>query len=222
MQNPAVYELRNYLMKPDGRDVLIGLFERHFIESQEELGSRVVGTFRDLDRPDRFVWMRAFADMETRAAALDGFYTGEIWRAHRNAANATMIDSDDVLLLRPMSGSALATDRAPIGASTAAAGTIVVTTYFLPSGDDEAFAEFFARDVTPALKAKPFATFATEHSANSYPRLPIRENETVFVALTHADASAALDPALDAEIARRTIKPAHIMRLQSTARSALR
>lgn len=222
MHNPAIYELRNYLMKPDGRDVLIDLFERHFIESQEELGSRVVATFRDLDRPDRFVWMRAFDDMGTRAAALDGFYTGEIWRAHRNAANATMIDSDDVLLLRPVSGNALATDRAPIGASPARAGTIVATTHFLPPGEDAAFGEFFTQDVAPALKTKPFATFATEHSANSYPRLPIRENETVFVTLTLADAAVALDAALEAEIARRTLKPAHIMRLEPTARSALR
>ena len=34
-------------------------------------------------------------------AMLAAFYDGPVWRAHRDEANATMIDSDDVLLLRP-------------------------------------------------------------------------------------------------------------------------
>ena len=33
----------------------------------------LVGQFRDLDNPDRFVWLRGFADMTTRAQALERF-----------------------------------------------------------------------------------------------------------------------------------------------------
>src|SRR5450432_2088836 len=87
------------LSGPGLRDVLIELFEREFIESQEALGMTLVGQFRDLDNPDRFVWLRGFADMTIRAQALEAFYSGPIWRAHRAAANETMIDSDNVLLL---------------------------------------------------------------------------------------------------------------------------
>ncbi len=83
------------------RDVLIELFEREFIESQEALGLTLVGQFRDLDNPDRFVWLRGFADMPARAQALKDFYGGPVWKAHREVANETMIDSDNVLLLRP-------------------------------------------------------------------------------------------------------------------------
>ena len=83
------------------RDVLIELFEREFVESQEALGMTLVGQFSDLDDPNRFVWLRGFADMTTRAQALHDFYGGPVWRAHREAANETMIDSDNVLLLRP-------------------------------------------------------------------------------------------------------------------------
>src|SRR5262245_23922182 len=97
-----IYELRQYTLHPDQRDVLIELFEREFVESQEALGMRLVGTFRDLDDPDRFVWIRGFPDMETRRQALTDFYYGPVWKAHAAAANATMIDSDDVLLLRPI------------------------------------------------------------------------------------------------------------------------
>ena len=95
-----VIELRNYVMQPGRRDVLIDLFEREFIEPQEALGGRVLGTFRNIDNPDRFVWLRGFADLDARYSALDGFYTSDIWKAHRTEANATMIDSDDVLAVR--------------------------------------------------------------------------------------------------------------------------
>src|SRR5262245_901756 len=85
----SVLELRQYTLKPGGRDVLIELFEQRFVESQEELGMRIAGTFRDAARPERFVWVRGFDDMESRRAALESFYTGPVWKANREAANAT-------------------------------------------------------------------------------------------------------------------------------------
>ena len=96
----ALVELRQYTLHPYKRDVLIDLFEHEFVESQEALGIRLIGTFRDMANADRFVWLRGFKDMPNRADALQAFYSGPVWQAHRNAANATMIDSDNVLLLR--------------------------------------------------------------------------------------------------------------------------
>src|SRR4030095_13906912 len=83
------------------RDPLIDLFEAHFIESQDREGSHVLGQFRDLADPDRFVWIRGFTDMKARTRALDAFYTSALWLAQRPAANATIADHTDVLLLRP-------------------------------------------------------------------------------------------------------------------------
>jgi hypothetical protein len=88
-------------LHPRKRDVLIDLFDREFVESQEALGMKVIGQFRDLDNPNRFVWLRGFRDMPSRAQSLKDFYGGPVWKAHREAANATMIDSDNVLLLHP-------------------------------------------------------------------------------------------------------------------------
>ena len=96
-----VVELRQYTLHPGKRDALIDVFERHLVESQEETGMNIIGQFRDLDRPDHFVWMRGFDDMEARRQALETFYNGPVWHAHRDAANATMIDSDDVLTAAP-------------------------------------------------------------------------------------------------------------------------
>ncbi len=77
----GVLELRQYTLHPQGRDALIEVFEAHFIDSQEAVGAQVLGSFRDLDDPDRFVWLRGFADMATRADGLTRFYGGPVWRA---------------------------------------------------------------------------------------------------------------------------------------------
>src|SRR4051794_14599882 len=97
----AVVELRQYTLHPGKRDILIQLFDRELVETQDATGMVVLGQFRDLDDPDRFVWLRGFADMESRRAALAEFYGGPAWKMHAAAANATMIDSDNVLLLQP-------------------------------------------------------------------------------------------------------------------------
>ena len=126
-------ELRQYTLQPGQRDVLIDLFDREFVETQEATGMCLVGQFRDVERPDRFVWIRGFPDMPARATSLQAFYGGPVWAAHREAANATMIDSDDVLLLRPATAkSAFARNdsaRAPVDASERPASRIVATIF---------------------------------------------------------------------------------------------
>lgn len=95
-----VLELRQYALRPGGREALASLFEHHFLDALAETGMHVPGLFADLDDPDRLVWLRGFTDMASRHRALGDFYLrGEVWREHGPAANATMIDSDDVLLL---------------------------------------------------------------------------------------------------------------------------
>ncbi len=120
-----VVELRQYTLRPGQREVLIDLFDREFVESQEAAGMAIVGQFRDLDEPDRFVWMRGFPSMPARAQALAGFYGGPAWEAHSAQANATMIDTDNVLLLRPVTVQsgfpAPAAPRHPVGHTPARA-----------------------------------------------------------------------------------------------------
>jgi hypothetical protein len=96
-----VVELRQYVLHAGARDTLVEVFEDHFIEGQEQVGIRIGGLYLDEDDPDRFVWLRGFTDLGQRLDALKGFYYGPIWKEHRDVANGTMIDSDDVLLLRP-------------------------------------------------------------------------------------------------------------------------
>src|SRR6202162_2076120 len=70
----SLIELRQYTLHAGQRDVLIRLFDREFIETQEALGIAVIGQFRDLDRPDRFVWIRGFVNADARGQELAAFY----------------------------------------------------------------------------------------------------------------------------------------------------
>lgn len=172
-----VLELRQYTLHPGRRDELIDLFDREFVETQEAVGAQVLGQFRDLDDADRFVWLRGFADMTTRGAALPAFYGGPVWAAHRDAANATMIDSDDVLLLRPVTGPDLA-GRTRGGDDT----LVTITIYHLPPGGEDDFVRFFTDAVTPLLTetgAPPVAVLRTLRAENNFPALPVREDANV-------------------------------------------
>jgi NIPSNAP len=183
-----VVELRQYTLKPGQRDVLIELFDREFIESQEAEGMTILGQFRDLDHPDRFVWLRGFPDMPARARALGGFYGGPVWKEHRQAANATMVDSSNVLLLRrsrPTSGFSLKDLHRPDrGSAKASERLLVGTIYYFDEAPGDDFLAFFEKDVTPVLRAAGasiLGRFVTESSPNTFPALPVREGEQVFV-----------------------------------------
>lgn len=176
MRSPAILELRQYTLKPGCRDELIELFEREFVASQEALGITLPGRFRDLDDPDRFIWLRGFNDMDARREALEAFYGGPVWSAHRAAANATMIDSDNVLLLRPLDADNLEPRLGGKGS-----GLLVLSVL-----DAEAAPDIARRFETRALPALVLAgadllgRWVSELSENTYPRLPVREGETVF------------------------------------------
>ena len=147
-----IVELRRYALQPGARETLIELFDRELVETQEEVGMHVLGQFRDLDDPDAFVWLRGFSDMSSRKRGLEAFYGGPVWKQHAAAANATMIDSDNVLLLRPLSGLSLDPDDRPApGSAATASGMLVITIYPLLEPTAGEFPAFFAREVEPAL-----------------------------------------------------------------------
>lgn len=235
----SIVELRQYTLHSGRRDTLVELFEREFLESQEATGMSVIGQFRDLDAPERFVWLRGFDDMERRRASLEAFYGGPVWQAHRDAANATMVDSDDVSLLRPAAPACgFALDEAfPVPGEVRDAGLIVATLYAFDAPVDLDFLDFFAADLHPAFAAagsRAIASFSTEYAENTFPRLPVREGMHVFAWFARfADvaAHAAYREALVAQpgwralavaLGRRLQGPPQVLRLAPTPRSRLR
>ncbi|MER9255263.1 NIPSNAP family protein [Mesorhizobium sp. M0598] len=241
-----VVELRQYTLKPGRRETLIGIFDNHLIEGQETAGMTIIGQFRDLDRPDMFVWLRGFDGMEARKNALTAFYDGPVWAAWRDAANATMIDSDDVLLLKPawpgagldLSGSKRVPQSDPEepSASSDLQAIVVIRIHYLQPGLEARFANDFQTAALPVLAAfgaSPLAAFVTEHAENSFPRLPVRASENVFISITgfaSADAHARHEAALAASpewqvfeqsVHSRMAKPTETLRLSPTSQSLL-
>lgn len=214
-----VVEFRHYTLHPGKRDVLIELFDREFIEPQEALGMRVMGQFRNLDDPDRFAWLRGFATMASRPRALQAFYGGPVWAAHRSVANATMVDSDDVLLLKPAwPGSGIRWspgDRPAPGSTPLPRGILHVTIVHLSQPPDVQLVAFCHSHADASV----LGWYVTEPAANNFPALPVREGVNVLVVFTLTD-SEAPPPAIDG-LERWQSRPPRRFRLAPTARSAI-
>ncbi len=201
----SVVELRQYTLHPGQRDTLIELFDREFVETQEASGMRVVGQFYDLDDPDRFVWIRSFRDMPSRSRALTRFYVeGESWRTHGPTAKATMIDSANVMLLRPLSSDTVfpppGTTRPPLGSQDLPDSRFLATIYYRDEPVDAEFVDFFEYEVAPTMLdtgAVVSACFETEPAENTFPRLPVREGENAFVWFSRFDSARAYADHLD-------------------------
>lgn len=230
-----IIELRRYRLRPGQRETLIDLFDAEFIVPQEAAGMRVIGQFRDLDDSESFTWFRGFPTMDARRQALADFYGGPVWQQHGPAANVTMVNSDNVLLLRPayLGGGLPCLPRR----SADSPAVIEVAVASLAPGGETDFAAAFRAEAAPrlaALGAGLLGALVTEHSPNSFPRLPVREGESTFVWVAEFATSAAYDahrarraadplwrdtifPALD----RRLWRPLEILRLSPTRGSAL-
>jgi NIPSNAP len=162
----VIVELRQYTHQPGRRDEFVELFEGPLYDPLEAAGMDIVGVFGDLDDSDRTVWLRSFPDMAARLAALEEFYDSELWWSHRDAVNATLVDSDNVLLLNAV------VEPHAVGEPG------VYTAVVWPSA--HLSEELGARDDTVAL-------LVTEPSENDFPRLPVREGENVVVWLAAGD-----------------------------------
>ena len=237
-EDVGVIELRQYTLHRGRRDALIELFEREFVESQEAYPMQLIGLFRDLDRPDRFVWLRGFANMSTRAQALSGFYGSPVWKEHRDAANATMIDSDNVLLLRPLNADAGFQD-APLPTGDAAnhvRDVVEARLLYARSGLPPAHIQAAVEALDDALLrvgGKRLAVLVSESAANNFPRLPVREGEHVlawFAALPDEATRARLREALagsaawiraEAALTEGAPRAPEALRLAPTTRSRL-
>jgi hypothetical protein len=237
-----VVELRQYTLHPRRFDRFVALFEREFIESQEADGMTVIGQFRDLDDPDRFVWLRGFPGMVARARSLEAFYGGALWKSLRDEANANFVDTDNVLLLKPVTADAAfrlaGLQRAPAGSAAVAPRLVVATVWSIDRAGADAFAKWFATSVNPVLAAAGItltAWFVTETARNTFPKLPVREGEYVLLwlatfpdrergdaALRDLRESARWRETIAPELKRRLTAAPQVLRLEPTARSLLR
>jgi hypothetical protein len=161
-----------------------------------------------------------------------------VWQAHRDRANATMLDSDDALLLSPLwlgpSYPAYGTPRPDGDDPTSVVGITVVQ---LDQRADDAVRGLLLDALRPLLAetgAEPVAMFVTDPSPNNFPALPLRdENVVVWInrfenddAHTEHRARLAASPTwrggLWPTLSAAARLPAQHLRLRPTGRSQLR
>jgi hypothetical protein len=193
-------ELRQYLLHAGQRDTLIDVFDREFVEAQEAVGMDVLGQFRDPQRPDHFVWLRGFPDMTARHESLTAFYDGPVWAKHRDVANATMIDSDNVMLLRAVTNDdALPAHRPNRRDIREPTGLVVVVAEHVEHINDETIGNFRS-DVIPLLNqsgCRTLGVYATEVAPNTFARLPVRTDRAiVWIGAIERDDSSAVRQAI--------------------------
>jgi hypothetical protein len=237
-----VVELRQYTVHSGKREALIELFDTTFADPLDDAGMTVIGQFRDLDRPDQFVWIRGFPSMEARPRELAAFYDSDLWHARRGDANALIEDADNVLLLEPAAPALRFKDIPPRPAADSApaahGGLVVATLYYTKSDKLSAFDELFARSIkghAEAAGARTLAAYVTSTQANNFPRLTIRTGEPTLVwfarfATPQAYAAYQAKLAADSKWTRtlwpsarkQLIREPEILRLMPTPRSRLR
>jgi hypothetical protein len=161
--------------------------------------------------------------------ALESFYGGPVWAAHRIAANATMLETNGVLLLRParpelafrLDDATRATRSDGRGAVTVLAGV-----HQMPQPVDAQTVARFERQVAPLLQGHGVrleGVFITEPSPNTFTKLPVREGEHVLVWFgTIARDQLAQSP-VDrlASLVTLDNQPATLLELEPTPRSRL-
>lgn len=169
-----IIDLRDYTTAVGARELLIERCETLLFDEQVRLGASFPGIFRDADNAERFVWLRAAPDLAARQRILTSFYSeGALWKANRDEVNQWIVDSDNVLLVRPISA----------WAPPATGSSLVVMYSYLRRAPHMVSAEL-QREVAEAISAaggRLLVTLATDPSENNYPRHPIRTGESGLV-----------------------------------------
>jgi hypothetical protein len=233
-----VVELRRYSLVDGARERFARTFESYFPEAFEQLGAMVFGQFGERRNPARFTWLRGYKDMDARATVNAAFYFGPLWKEHRATMNGLMTDSDNVLLLRPLTPERgipvlPAVDPADEAAEAAGARGVVVAQIFAVRADG---VDALARQAEPsfagyrAAGAREAGLLATLDAPNNFPQLPIRADGPFLVwlgVLEDDQALARFEPL--AAAAARSLAAGGLLRgepelvvLDPTARSRLR
>jgi hypothetical protein len=152
----------------------------------------ILGQFRVIGAPERFVWMRGHADMTSRQAGLESFYNGPFWQKHRERTNAMIADSSHAHLLHWISDSeALTCGRTPDTIATELADGVISIDTGVVGVDfyqaSPALTERAAEQLTKAYSSAGIqvrGVFATELTANNFPRHPAIQNPGEVVIIT--------------------------------------
>lgn len=236
--NVAVIELRNYPMRPFGRDSFIDNFEAHYLEEIERCGAIAMGQFRVVGDPDRFVWLRGYADIVQREPSLRGFYAGDIWKRHGPISKALFLRPLTVRLLRPLNGTdltaggTLAATLSAFAAGTCSVetGLVVLNIFRVAEAHRRDELVDMLRGSAPALEGADSeirGLLVAEERQDGWDEEVIRDQREVVLMTAHRDGSAAerhaeVISAITSELGRKLSGAPMSLALLPTMRSAMR
>lgn len=179
-------EFRRYTINEGGREHFAQYFESYFPEAFQQLGAIAAGSFFERKNQSGFTWIRGFHTIEARAVVNAAFYYGPLWKEHKKTLNDLIIDSDNVMLLRPLSperGVPVLPAVDPVTEANGAQGIVVAQIFAVKANSVEAFAKeaetTFAR--YRATGAREAGVMVTLDVNNNFPQLPIRTDGPYLV-----------------------------------------
>ncbi|GAB3257531.1 NIPSNAP family protein [Chitinimonas naiadis] len=216
-----VIEFRRYTLQAGCREHFVRYFETYFPEAFQQLGAMALGQGLDAGNAAGFTWLRGFRDMETRAIANAAFYYGPVWREHRTTLNNLIVDSDNVLLLRPWQperGIPLLAAVNPVHEPAGAQGVLVAQLFAVRQGGLEAAVEQAERYLSQyrEVGAQECGLLVTLDAANNFPQLPVRSDGPYLLWLGLMPSVASVEQALKPLAAQATQALIRADRLRGT------
>jgi hypothetical protein len=181
-----VIEFRRYIIKKGEREHFADYFESYFPEALQQMGAMVFGQFLERKNPVGFTWMRGFKNTDARAIINAGFYYGPLWKEHASTMNSLMVDSDNVLLLRPLSpsrGVLVLPAVDPIKEGNGAQGVVVAQIFAVKPNSVDDFAQR-AEETFASYRgtgAREAGVLVTLDAPNNFPQLPVRTDGPFLV-----------------------------------------
>lgn len=174
-----VVELRRYAIKPGERDRFARAFDAYFPEAFQQAGAIAFGQFLERTHDTWFTWLRGFPSYDARAEINGAFYNGLLWKERADETNARLVDSGNVLLLRPLAPDrGLAAQPAVDAAedSKAPAGVVVLQILAVKTGMVDAAAREAENSFAAyrAAGAHEAGVLVTLDLPNNFPRHPVR------------------------------------------------
>jgi len=206
-----VIEFRRYTIKEGEREHFAEYFESYFPEAFQQMGAIVFGQFFERKNPVGFTWLRGFKNTDARAIINANFYYGPLWREHSSTMNNLMVDSDNVLLLRPLSpeqGIPVLPAIDPLKERKGAQGIVVAQIFAVKQNSVDVFArqaeETFAS--YRAAGAREAGVLVTLDVPNNFPQLPVRTDGPYLVWLGIVKDNKILETQF-ASVAERSTQP---------------
>jgi hypothetical protein len=181
-----VVELRRYTIKPGEREHFAAYFDTYFPETLEQAGTLVFGEFFERKNPSGFTWIRGFHSTDDRAIDNAIFYYGPVWKEYRAVVNNLLVNTDNVLLLRPLTPEqtiSILPAVDPVLEPKGAEGVVVAQIFQVKPDSVDAFVQLAEASFAAyrAAGAREAGVLVTLDVPNNFSQLPVRTDGPFLV-----------------------------------------